>query len=520
MSAQWMLYAVAVGLAATLAALAAEQGTRLARHAGRWIWMLAAFLTVAWPLLAPRNMTAPVPARGPAAPTVATLVLGGFPATPAIIRPAWPARAVQTHRAAIDVDRLARWGWGGSSALALALLAGAGLALRRRERSWTPGIVAGVPVLVSRDAGPAVVGLLRPRIVVPAWLLNVPPRQQALVLAHEQAHIGAGDQRLLAAMVLLVVAMPWNLPLWFQLRRLRLAIEVDCDVRVLKQGHPMADYGAALIDVASHAARPASRLAFMTPAVSASAGFLERRLHLMLRRPARWHRVVAPVLLLLALDIGVVAARIAPPQAPAVRPVPLAQRQPLAGYYRLDTNRIAIVAVTTNGLEMKTNAEPAWRLLPESADSYAVPGTGLRARFDRAAQTLTLHAAGVDMPPAPRVDATAVERADAYVAARIASGQPLPGGRALVLRNVGASEVAQLQAADFAPGFLQQVVAVMPRQRALNAAYGKVQDVAFAGVNRWGWDRYKVRYANRTVTWAIWLDGDGKLAAATQEGAP
>jgi hypothetical protein len=519
MSAAWMLYAVAVGLVVTVAALAAEQGTRLARRAGRWIWMLAAIVTVAWPLLAPHNATEPVPVPGTTTPTVATLVLGGLPATPAAIRPAWPLRtvqAVQADRAAFDIDRLARWGWGMSSALALAVFAGAGVVLRRRQRAFMPGAVAGVSVLVSHDAGPAVVGLLHTRIVVPIWLLNVPHRQQLLIMAHEQAHIDAGDQRLLAAMVLLAVIMPWNIPLWFQLRRLRLAIEVDCDARVLAQGYGVAEYGAALID----AGRASSRLAFMTPAVSASAGFLERRLRLMLRRPARWHRIVAPVLLLLALDIGGVAARIAPPQAPAVRPVPLAQRQPLAGYYQLGANRVAIVGVTTNGLEMKTNAEPSWRLLPESADDYAVPGTGLRVHFDRAMDTMTLRAAGVDTLPAPRVDATAVERADAYVAARIASGQPLPDGHDIVLRNVGASAVAQLHAADFAPGFLQQVITVMPRQRALNAAYGKVEDVAFAGVNRWGWDRYTVRYANRTVTWAIWLDDAGKLAAATQDGTP
>ena len=33
-----------------------------------------------------------------------------------------------------------------------------------------------------------------------------------------------------------VVLMPWNLPLWWQWRRLRFAIEVDCDARVLASG--------------------------------------------------------------------------------------------------------------------------------------------------------------------------------------------------------------------------------------------------------------------------------------------
>lgn len=519
MSAQWMLYALAVGLVVTVAALAAEQGTRLGRHAGRWVWIVAALLSIGLPVLAPQGATSPVPLSAPSvtpAP-VPTMVLGGFPATPAVIQPAWrPARQTQ----GIDIDKLARWGWGFSSALALAVLASATLMLRRRQRSWTPGTLCGVPVLVSPDAGPAVVGVLRPRIVVPPWLLTAPASRQTLVMAHEQAHIAAGDQRLLAVMTWLLVAMPWNLALWCQLRQLRLAIEIDCDARVLAQGHRLAEYGAALIEAASHTPRTLARFAPMTPAVAVLAGFLERRLRLMTRRPARWHRVVAPVLLLLSLDIGAVAARIAPPPRavdPRAAIVPQPVRQALAGYHQFEGNRVAVVAASTNGLEMTTNGEPLWRLRPESADQYFLPGTGLRVRFDRSGGTLTVSHQGFDMPPAPRTDATAVERADAYVAARRASGQPLPGGEGIVRRNVGASDPAQLHADDFTPGFLRVAQAAMPRQRMLNAAYGQVQAVAFDGVNRWGWDRYHVRYANRTVTWAIWLDADGRLAGAAQD---
>lgn len=420
MSAQWMLYALVVGLAVTLAALAAEQGTRLARRAGRWTWALALVLTVALPMLGPGLARAPAQAAPDLAPT---LVLSGFPATPALHLPALPARPVQADGAQVDTDRLAQWACLLSSALALAALACASLALRRRRRTWQPGIVAGTPVLVSLDAGPAVVGVVRPQIVVPAWLLAASPQCQALVLAHEQAHIAGGDQRLLATLAVLLVAMPWNLALWYQLHRLRLAIEVDCDARVLAQGYRLADYGAALIDAGRQAARGGmGRLALLTPAVTASAGFLERRLRLMTRRPARWHRFLAPLLFLLAFDIGVVAARVTPPQdatqdaivAQAVA-VPLAERQALAGYYQLDDNRVAIVAVSDGGLEMKTNIEPLWRLRPESADRYFPPATGLRVRVDRAGGTLTVSQSGIDNGPARRVDAAAVERADAYV---------------------------------------------------------------------------------------------------------
>ena len=42
--------------------------------------------------------------------------------------------------------------------------------LHRNKTRWTTERVAGVEVLMSDSVGPAVVGLLRPRIVVPRWV--------------------------------------------------------------------------------------------------------------------------------------------------------------------------------------------------------------------------------------------------------------------------------------------------------------------------------------------------------------
>jgi beta-lactamase regulating signal transducer with metallopeptidase domain len=332
MSAQWMLYALVVGVALTLAALAGEQSARLRRRPARGMWALAMVLTVALPLLVPPSQT-----RQPVAPDRRAAAQLSAPARVAAVAAIgagnWlPARSSPTGT--IDIDQVVRPGWQVSSALALLALAGASLALQRRARHWQRGTLAGKEVLVSVDAGPAVLGVLRPHIVVPAWLLRAPAARQVLVIAHEQAHIDAGDQRLLAAMALLLVAMPWNVPLWFQLRRLRLAIEVDCDARVLDQGHRVADYGAALIDIGSHAS--SSLASALAPAMAESTGFLVQRVRLMTRRPARWHRFAAPVLLLMAIETGVAAARIpAPPQGagtPVAVAVPQATREALAGY--------------------------------------------------------------------------------------------------------------------------------------------------------------------------------------------
>ena len=118
--------------------------------------------------------------------------------------------------------------------------------LLSHQRRWQTTALLGTPVYLSGGIGPCVAGLLRPRIVMPVWLSLIPPRQQALLLAHEQCRLAARDPQLLALAYALLCVMPWNVPLWWQLHRLRFAIEVDVDARMLAQGHAWRDYAIAL----------------------------------------------------------------------------------------------------------------------------------------------------------------------------------------------------------------------------------------------------------------------------------
>ena len=151
--------------------------------------------------------------------------------------------------------------------------------LRGDRRSWREDGVDDVRVLVSSAFGPAIVGIIRPRIVMPEWSLSLPADERSLLLAHEMEHIRVHDSRLLLGGMFLLMLTPWNLAAWWQLSRLRLAIELDCDARVLRKQPGTARYGRLLIDVTSRAvgARLAvtafaerrsslrSRLLFMTP---------------------------------------------------------------------------------------------------------------------------------------------------------------------------------------------------------------------------------------------------------------
>ena len=170
-------------------------------------------------------------------------------------------------------------GWFVLSSGMLMLLVLRSVWLLSHQRRWQKTSLLGTPVYLSGGIGPCVAGLLRPRIVMPVWLQLIPPRQQALLLAHAQCRLAARDPQLLALAYALIVLMPWNLPLWWQLHRLRFAIEVDCDARMLAQGHALRDYAIVLRQHGQYY----SGLTGAAPIVLGDPRALRRRRHLMAR---------------------------------------------------------------------------------------------------------------------------------------------------------------------------------------------------------------------------------------------
>lgn len=170
-------------------------------------------------------------------------------------------------------------GWFVLSSGMLLLLLLRSVWLLSHQRRWQKTSLLGTPVYLSGGIGPCVAGLLRPRIVMPVWLQLIPPRQQALLLAHAQCRLAARDPQLLALACALIVLMPWNLPLWWQLHRLRFAIEVDCDARMLAHGHALRDYATVLRQHGQYY----SGLTGAAPIVLGDPRALRRRRHLMAR---------------------------------------------------------------------------------------------------------------------------------------------------------------------------------------------------------------------------------------------
>jgi Zn-dependent protease with chaperone function len=301
----WMLYFVTVSAVLSLAALAAEHAARLRGAATRWTWCQAMIGSLVVPALM-CCVSIQLPdlgaASGAAHGAVALRTLTWPALAPAALLPA-PASGL----AAWDTI-LSRVWLAGSGAMLLVLLAGF-LRLAWCRRGWAAAEMAGCRVLVAPEAGPAVTLLPRPCIVVPRWLLGRPAAEQRLVIAHEQSHLAARDPQLLLLALTLLVVMPWNLPLGWQLRRLRFAIAVDCDARVLRQGHDVSQYGETLIAVG---ARRASALA-LVPAMAGSPSSLEQRIRTMVRKETKFGWALAAGLTGVALALAASAAEVSPP---------------------------------------------------------------------------------------------------------------------------------------------------------------------------------------------------------------
>lgn len=285
----WIIYSV---LLATCVAAAAQAFELIARRLGRptrWIWAFALLLSVgmseiarSWPL------------------GILTYVLPRAESAPWLTAPA--AAFFQAYN---PIDRwnplftMALWA---SSGLVAGFFAVSAARLVQRRKAWRARMVDGHPVLESESDGPAVFGLGRGTIVMPRWALAADARVRELMLVHELEHQSARDPRLLLLALAAVLLQPWNPAVWWLARRLRLAVEVDCDARVLARGSDVRTYGLVLLE----AGRRAAACRLPVPALSMPPSSLEERLRVMCERHAGRARAGA-LALVVVLAVGAAA---------------------------------------------------------------------------------------------------------------------------------------------------------------------------------------------------------------------
>ena len=349
MSPTLFIYLLLFTLLLAGAAAAAEWGAPR-RGATRHIWTVAIALSIlgpvgaiVWHVSAPRGSAAYVVLQSP--------IPVGMEATAAPVSPADQASAwseitqsLASVRAGAErvVESMPQWSSEtGKVALTAWLLLSVALcgwlvvgvyALRRTQRQWKRATIDGVDVDVSPSTGPAVFGFTSHRIVLPEWAIQMERERRRLIIAHETEHIRAGDPQRLALALVTLVLMPWNVALWWCAARLRRAIELDCDSRVLMRFPDAREYGYVLLDVASRG-RSSGSLAIPMVSLLRLPSELELRLRAMSRTRKVGYRS-ATIGAVLAL-IGVSAAFTTPVPWPAAS---VAQTPTTVGYTAQQTS--------------------------------------------------------------------------------------------------------------------------------------------------------------------------------------
>lgn len=510
----WMIYAVLVGIPLSVAALVAEQAAKQRRMPTRWPWMIAIVASLLLPIaiatvsirlpefLKPAASTAPLALRDATSIPLASTVID------------W-GRA-KSYTSSTQINTALRNIWLASS-LALTLFMGVSTALfYRRKRSWSRGYLCGVPVLVSDSVGPAVVGMIRSNIVVPAWLLQESHGQQRYVIAHEQSHLKARDPLLVAIALLLLVAMPWRPFLWWQFQRLRCAIEVDCDARVLRDGGDVGEYCETLIQVGQNQSGYVGAVA----AMSESRSFLERRIEIMLSKPHKWARALALVLISVSLGMAAFATQVTPPAAnasPARRAIAIdtSLLDGYEGFYEVSDLSLIKVTRKGNGLTVLPigQAVAQWPIdvSPISNTEFLVPGLGATIDFIKGAEkhgeTLVVHLYGRVVITAPRLDHVTADQIREALAARIKDQKPFPGSdRALrlILGDPGSG-------VGMGPELAGIVADNRTSLKKYAADLGPVQSYKFAGVTNFGWDSYDVQHQSGSEKILFLLDKHGVI---------
>lgn len=339
------VYLLLVAVLFAAAGFVVEQICARARVARRGVWLAALVASIALPAYWALATSNSAPSIDRSAPVATRAVSNDAPTSTEDVS----QRAVDTSRkftlpdwrrwplfgnwytlAWLDspaLDKPLAVVWIASSSLAALVYALAWLALRRAARRWRKARLDGGDVLISSRLGPAMFGLVRPRIVLPRWLLDAPGDLRSMVLRHEREHVAGRDQLLLTAGLALAALAPWNLALWWQLRRLRLAIETDCDARVVRGGADAAAYAKVLLEVRQRrVAVPLAAVALTEPVSD-----LERRIGLILQAPRRMSRLAAAGAALVAATLIVAACAITPPAPPAGSARTAGERQSVTG---------------------------------------------------------------------------------------------------------------------------------------------------------------------------------------------
>jgi hypothetical protein len=173
---QWVLYVLIVSTMLSAAGWLIEQALRQGRFPTRWAWLAAMTLTA---LLA--YLSFPAPSATHASQGMSrTATWANIQHVAPVKLPAFvpPASTAASYAATTAWNAVIVRSWLLLSTLILVAVDISGVHVFWRRRGWPMQLIGLHCVGITSDVGPAVVGLIRPTIAIPRWVLDRTAAQQ------------------------------------------------------------------------------------------------------------------------------------------------------------------------------------------------------------------------------------------------------------------------------------------------------------------------------------------------------
>ncbi len=212
---------------------------------------------------------------------------------PSPVAPVTPAAPATPAASAADLLTAASWLWVAGMIVMIVYCAFSYVKMRRLV--WGAVVVRDNVYETDRVRSPFILGLLRPRIYIPAGLRG---DRLDCVLAHEGHHLRRGDH-VIKTFAFALLTVHWFNPLvWLAFQLMGKDMEMSCDEKVLstREGKNR-DYSAALLSFAAPERFPTA-----TPLCFGESGVRDRiKNALRWRRPKVWVTALAAALCVIVL---------------------------------------------------------------------------------------------------------------------------------------------------------------------------------------------------------------------------
>jgi len=510
---QWSLYVLVVSAMLSVAGWLTEQGLRQRQLQTRWSWVASMTLIAVLAYISlPGLTTAHATHRTPLQTSWTSIQHVAPVKLPPITSPAATSAA---YAATMQWNAVFVKLWLLLSAAMILAVAGSGAYVFWRRRAWPMRLIGWHCVGITPDIGPAVVGLLRPTIAIPRWVLDRAAAQQQLILAHEASHLQARDPLLLTSSLVVLILMPWNAVLWWHWHRLRHAIEVDCDARVLRAGHDTQAYGEALIDVGERR----SRFVGVVAAMSETRTLLERRVEIMATRARKPSTYAFAVLCVTAALVTAAAVQVNGPESPGERQeisVDTATLDRYVGKYRILSNDILTVTRDGSQLNARITGQTKLPIYAETPNKFFWKVVDAQVTFavgdSGPATSATIHQNGRDLV-AQRLDDASAQALEQQLADRVSRQQPQSGSEAALRKAIAAIDAGAPNYEDMTAPLQDAVRRQLPLFENSSKERGPLKSAEFRGVTDTGADKYLVTYqSGKQLEYFITLNADGKIS--------